>query len=95
VSFSRFHVVHLARFDSPVNRARADVRYGGCLIGRKHLHFPAAVSAPFGACEAAAFQDKQPLPIDFDFDSAFRGWSRLSVESSMPANFNHSLRPSY
>ena len=94
VSLSSFQVVHLSRFDSPVNRARTDVRYGGRLIGRQHLHFLAAVLAPFGGGYPAALHHKQALAIDVDFDSAFRGSSRLSVKSSMPANFNHSLRPS-
>ena len=73
MSFGGFHVMHLARFDSSINCARADVRYGGRLIGRQHLHFLAAVLAPFGGGYPAALHHKQALAIDVDFDSAFRG----------------------
>jgi len=54
------------------------------------LNFLAAVRAPFSDCDAASFQNKEPLAIDVDFDSALRG-RRTFPSSRQVANVTHPL----
>jgi len=54
------------------------------------LNFLAAVPAPFSDCDAAAFQNKEPLAIDVDFDSSLRS-RRTFPSNRQGANVTHPL----
>jgi hypothetical protein len=81
-SFRGFGVMHLARFHSPVNRARADLRDSGGLIGRQHCYLNATVRAPVEDRHPSPPQDNEPAFLDGDFDSSLRVVHRLSIDIS-------------
>jgi hypothetical protein len=84
MSLSRFQVVHLARFDASVDRARADVRNCGGLIGREHCYLTVTVRAPAEDRRPSPLHYNEPALFDRDLDSSLRIFHRLSIGIGPP-----------
>jgi hypothetical protein len=76
--------MHLARFHSSIDCARADVGNRGRLIRRQHCYLLATVSAPVEDRHPSPLQDNQPAPFDGDLDSSLRVVHRLSIGIGPP-----------